>query len=144
MAYESSYARFRLAEALLASRGSRDEASAVLAEARARAVALGARPLIEAIDGLAARARLSLGEGAGATDSATAPIDDPVAAYELTARELEVLRLVVAGRTNRQIGEELFISESTAGVHVSRILAKFGVAGRVEAATIAARLGIAD
>ena len=71
-------------------------------------------------------------------------VPDPVAAYELTARELEVLRLVVAGRTNRQIGEELFISESTAGVHVSRILAKFGVAGRVEAATIAARLGITD
>ena len=76
---------------------------------------------------------------------AAAPdVPDPVAAYELTARELEVLRLVVAGRTNRQIGEELFISESTAGVHVSRILAKFGVAGRVEAATIAARLGITD
>jgi DNA-binding NarL/FixJ family response regulator len=55
-----------------------------------------------------------------------------------------VLRLLAAGRTNRQIGEELFISESTAGVHVSRILGKFGVAGRVEAATIAARLGIAD
>ena len=61
-------------------------------------------------------------------------------AYDLTAREIEVLRLVAAGRTNRQIGEELFISESTAGVHVSRILAKFGVAGRVEAATMAARL----
>ena len=144
LAYESSYARFRLAEALLASRGSRDEASAVLAEARTRAVALGARPLTEAIDGLAARARLTLEAGAGTTDGVTAAIDDPVAAYELTARELEVLRLVVAGRTNRQIGEELFISESTAGVHVSRILAKFGVAGRVEAATIAARLGIAD
>jgi DNA-binding NarL/FixJ family response regulator len=67
-----------------------------------------------------------------------------MAGYDLTPREVEVLRLVAAGRTNRQIGEELFISESTAGVHVSRILAKFGVAGRVEAATIAARLGIAD
>jgi DNA-binding NarL/FixJ family response regulator len=64
--------------------------------------------------------------------------------YDLTAREVEVLRLVAAGRTNRQIGEELFISESTAGVHVSRILAKFGVAGRVEAATMAARLGLTD
>ena len=70
----------------------------------------------------------SLGEiGDARTRRAGCP--DLVAAYELTARELEVLRLVVAGRTNRQIGEELFISESTAGVHVSRILAKFGVAG---------------
>ena len=144
IAYESAYARYRLAEALLAARGSRDEAGAVLAEARSRAVALGARPLIDEIDGLAARARLSLDDGAAAAVPVGLDAADPVAAYELTARELEVLRLVVAGRTNRQIGEELFISESTAGVHVSRILAKFGVAGRVEAATIAARLGIAD
>ena len=145
LAYESAYARFRLAEAMLAARESRDVAAAVLAEARSRANALGARPLSAVIDALAARARLSLAEGEGV--QAVEPgrgSDDPVAAYELTAREREVLRLVVAGRTNRQIGEELFISESTAGVHVSRILAKFGVAGRVEAATIAARLGIAD
>ena len=108
-----------------------------------RAAQLGALPLIEAIDGLAARARLPLGETVE-PEPAIDRVPDPVAAYELTARELEVLRLVVAGRTNRQIGEELFISESTAGVHVSRILAKFGVAGRVEAATIAARLGLTD
>ncbi len=143
MVYESAYARFRHGEALLAARGSRDEAAAVLAHGRATADQLGALPLVEAIDGLAARARLPLGEGVE-DGPAVAHAPDPVAAYELTARELEVLRLVVAGRTNRQIGEELFISESTAGVHVSRILAKFGVAGRVEAATIAARLGLAD
>jgi DNA-binding CsgD family transcriptional regulator/tetratricopeptide (TPR) repeat protein len=144
MAYEGAYARFRLAEAMLAARGPRDQASAVLAEARSRAVALGTRPLIDAIDGLAARARLALDDGVVASAPLTAEVGDPVAGYDLTARELEVLRLVAAGRTNRQIGEELFISESTAGVHVSRILAKFGVAGRVEAATIAARLGLAD
>jgi DNA-binding CsgD family transcriptional regulator len=144
MAFESAYARFRLAEAMLAARGSRDEASAVLVEARSRAAALSARPLLDLIDGLAARARLSLGDITDGAEPVSAGPGNPVAAYELTARELEVLRLVVAGRTNRQIGEELFISESTAGVHVSRILAKFGVAGRVEAATIAARLGIAD
>ena len=145
MAWDAAYARYRLAEAMLAARASREEATAVLAEARSRAVALGARPLVESIEGLAARARLPLGEIGEAVSVPPVPdVPDPVAAYELTARELEVLRLVVAGRTNRQIGEELFISESTAGVHVSRILAKFGVAGRVEAATIAARLGIAD
>ena len=48
------------------------------------------------------------------------------------------------GRTNRQIGDALFISASTAGVHVSNILGKLGVASRVEAATIAVRLGLAS
>ena len=144
MVFEGAYARFRQAEALLAARGSREDAAAVLTKARDTAASLGARPLLELIDGLAARARLSLGDVRMDAEPASPPAQDPMAAYELTARELEVLRLVAAGRTNRQIGEELFISESTAGVHVSRILAKFGVAGRVEAATIAARLGIAD
>jgi DNA-binding NarL/FixJ family response regulator len=51
-----------------------------------------------------------------------------------------VLALVAAGRTNRQIGGELFITEKTASVHVSRILAKLGVAGRGEAAAVAHRL----
>ena len=143
MAYEAAYARFREAEAVLADRGSRDAAAATLSKARETATTLGARPLLELIDGLAARARLSLDDIPESAEPVPAA-DDPMAAYDLTARELEVLRLVAAGRTNRQIGEELFISESTAGVHVSRILAKFGVAGRVEAATIAARLGIAD
>jgi DNA-binding NarL/FixJ family response regulator len=144
MVFEAAYARYRQAEALLASRGSRDGAAAILTSAREVAAGLAARPLIEAIDGLAARARLALGEAADVAEPETTDEPDPIAAYDLTARELEVLRLLAAGRTNRQIGEELFISESTAGVHVSRILGKFGVAGRVEAATIAARLGIAD
>jgi DNA-binding NarL/FixJ family response regulator len=69
---------------------------------------------------------------------------DPLAAYDLTPREVEVLGLVAQGRTNRQIADELFISESTAGVHVSHIIGKLGVGGRVEAATIAARLGLLD
>jgi DNA-binding NarL/FixJ family response regulator len=53
-----------------------------------------------------------------------------------------VLTLVAAGRTNRQIGEQLYITEKTASVHVSRILAKLGVASRGEAAAIAHRLGL--
>jgi DNA-binding NarL/FixJ family response regulator len=53
-----------------------------------------------------------------------------------------VLVLVAAGRTNRQIGQELFITEKTASVHVSRILTKLGVAGRGEAAAVAHRLGL--
>ncbi|HSH32107.1 MAG TPA: LuxR C-terminal-related transcriptional regulator, partial [Actinomycetota bacterium] len=59
-------------------------------------------------------------------------------------REREVLALLVEGHTNRRIAEELFISESTAGVHVSNILGKLGVATRTEAATVAARLGLVD
>ena len=51
-----------------------------------------------------------------------------------------MLRLVAAGRSNRQIAEELFISPKTASVHVSNILAKLGVAGRGEAAALAHRL----
>ncbi len=62
--------------------------------------------------------------------------------YGLTERELEVLELVVAGHSNREIGAALFISPKTASVHVSNILAKLDVDGRVEAATMALRLGI--
>jgi DNA-binding NarL/FixJ family response regulator len=46
--------------------------------------------------------------------------------------------------TNREIGEALFISDKTVGVHVGNILAKLGVSGRVEAATVAVRLGLTD
>jgi DNA-binding CsgD family transcriptional regulator len=61
---------------------------------------------------------------------------------ELTAREREVLAMVVEGKTNREIGAALFISESTAGVHVSNILAKLGVASRTEAAAFAIHAGL--
>ena len=53
-----------------------------------------------------------------------------------------MLRLLTAGRTNAQIGAELYISPKTAGVHVSNILRKLGVSGRVQAATIAERAGL--
>ena len=63
--------------------------------------------------------------------------------FGLTTREREVLVLLADGRTNRQIGDALFISGSTAGVHVSNILAKLGVTSRTEAAAVAVRLGLA-
>jgi cyanate lyase len=53
-----------------------------------------------------------------------------------------VLALVAKGWTNRRIGQELFITKGTAGVHVSRILAKLGAASRGEAAAIAHQLGL--
>jgi DNA-binding NarL/FixJ family response regulator len=61
---------------------------------------------------------------------------------ELTPRELEVLALLADGLTNREIGGELFISEKTASVHVSRILSKLSVPNRAAAAAAAQRLGI--
>jgi DNA-binding CsgD family transcriptional regulator len=64
--------------------------------------------------------------------------------FGLSSREREVLGLIVDGRTNREIGEHLFISQKTVGVHVGNILAKLGVSGRVEAATAALRLGLAE
>ena len=60
----------------------------------------------------------------------------------LTGREREVLVLVSQGRTNRQIGKNLFISEKTASVHVSNILAKLGAANRAEAGAKARALGL--
>lgn len=62
--------------------------------------------------------------------------------FGLSRREHEVLGLIAEGRTNREIGERLFISQKTVGVHVGNILAKLGVSGRVEAAAVAIRLGL--
>ena len=63
--------------------------------------------------------------------------------FGLSRREHEVLGLISEGRTNREIGERLFISQKTVGVHVGNILSKLGVSGRVEAAAVAIRLGMA-
>ena len=87
---------------------------------------------------------LALGLPLEADDAPVAPATEaaPLDPFGLTPREREVLALVSIGRTNRQIADELFISESTAGVHVSNILGKLGVASRTEAAGIAVRLDL--
>jgi DNA-binding CsgD family transcriptional regulator/tetratricopeptide (TPR) repeat protein len=64
--------------------------------------------------------------------------------FGLSQREREVLVQLALGRTNREIGERLFISQKTVGVHVGNILAKLGVSGRVEAAAVAIRLGLTE
>ena len=70
------------------------------------------------------------------------PADDPSA--ELTARELEVLRLVASGKPNKEIAAELEISERTARTHVSRILRKLQLSSRTQAALWAVREGLVE
>jgi DNA-binding CsgD family transcriptional regulator len=145
-----AYAAFRQAEALLAAHRPRAEAEAALRHAHAIATQLGARPLLGWIKGLGRRARIALRAPEAirsAEPSATSeePPDHATAAldrYGLTRREREILALLAGGWTNRRIAEALFIGESTAGVHVANIIGKLGVANRVEAAAVAARLGL--
>jgi DNA-binding CsgD family transcriptional regulator len=86
----------------------------------------------------------------GRSDLVRAIAGDPPAStrrpdtFGLSGREREVLALVAQGRTNREIGERLFISQKTVGVHVGNILAKLEVSGRVEAAAVAIRLGLTE
>lgn len=68
----------------------------------------------------------------------------PAAASELSARELDVLRLVVAGCENGEIATRLHLSPSTIKHHVSSTLEKLGVENRIQAAVMAVRLGIVD
>jgi len=138
--FEVAYARFRQAEALLVGGTPHQQAETVLRAAHQTAVALGAAPLRREIELLAQRGRLRLEDRVDTAVGPKAP--SPAASLGLTRREAEVLVLLAEGRTNRQIGQALFITPKTASVHVSRILAKLGVAGRGEAAAVAHRLGL--
>jgi DNA-binding NarL/FixJ family response regulator len=132
--------RWRAGEAQVAA-GEREAATATLERAHAVAAGLGAGWLRDEIEGLAARARLVL----AGSDGAAAPVATPVAQedpFGLTPRERQVLVLVAEGRTNREIGDSLFMAEKTASVHVSRILSKLDVRSRTEAAAVAHRLGL--
>jgi DNA-binding NarL/FixJ family response regulator len=130
--YEIARARWRLAEAL-AEVGRRNEAEEQWRTAADTADRLAAKPLRRALDNLARRARIG-----------TAPqLPDGEVLASLTSREREVLRLIAAGRSNREIASVLFIAPKTASVHVSNILGKLGAASRTEAAAIAHREGLA-
>ncbi|TFV90009.1 helix-turn-helix transcriptional regulator [Blastococcus sp. CT_GayMR16] len=131
-----AYARYRLAEARCGA-GDRSAAAELLREAARTSERLGARPLHDDVLALARRARIDL-DPAGEPVAAEGPVP-----FGLTDREREVLALVAAGRSNGQIATALFISPKTASVHVSNILAKLGVSGRIEAAAVAHRLGLA-
>ena len=105
------------------------------------AAADGHAPLLAQIRTLAQRARISLPSPPGDPAQAT-PAPQATAPYRLTERELAVLQLLAAGRSNAQIGTELFISAKTVSVHVTGILRKLGVANRVQAAALAERAGL--
>ncbi|WP_199701621.1 helix-turn-helix transcriptional regulator [Jiangella rhizosphaerae] len=127
--FQVALARWRLAEVLVAG-GDRDAAAVELAAALETADRLGAQPLATAVRDLARRAHVAL--------PGTAL---PVAGL-LTPRELSVLELVARGYTNRKVGEELFISEKTVSVHLSRVMTKLGAASRTEAVSVAHQRGL--
>jgi DNA-binding CsgD family transcriptional regulator len=132
--FELARALASAAEASLAA-WPREEAADALKEAHQIAARIGAVPLRLRLEALARRGRVDL---AGVETA-----DDTAERLGLTRREREVLALLAVGRSNRQIGEHLYMAESTAGVHVSNILAKLGVTRRSEAAVIAHRIGLA-
>jgi DNA-binding CsgD family transcriptional regulator len=149
-AFQVAYCRWRAAELVLAGGGPRGEVPSMLAAAHTIAERLGAEPLRREIADLARRARVPLEASA---DAAGAPRDgagaheaggEPSTADRigLTARELDVLRLMAAGATNREIAGRLYISPKTVAVHITRILAKLDARTRVEAAGLAQRLGL--
>jgi DNA-binding CsgD family transcriptional regulator/tetratricopeptide (TPR) repeat protein len=111
-------------------------------------VAVGPGPVDGRRDGRAGEG--AHGGAAGGTGSAVVrgvvgeTSATPKDTFGLSRREREVLALISEGRTNREIGERLFISQKTVGVHVGNILAKLGVSGRVEAAAVAIRLGLTE
>ena len=112
---------------ILRAAGDTAAAREVAAAAREDATRLGAAPVLDQLRGL----------------GASAPRQRP-GNTDLTPREREILALVAAGRSNGEIGKQLFISTKTVSVHVSNILAKLGASGRTEAAALARQAGLLD
>jgi ATP/maltotriose-dependent transcriptional regulator MalT len=130
--YEQAWALLRVGECHIVT-GRRQTAAAPLHQAGSIARELDAQPLLRAVADLIRQGRVDL--GGLETDDIGRPH-----AMALTARELEVLTLVAAGRSNDEIARELFISPKTASVHVSHILTKLDVRSRTEATATAHRL----
>lgn len=126
---ERGLAGARLVEVLLDAGRRGQEVVDLAAAARTDLLGLGLVAEAQRLDGLLRRARVTAGDPDRVRDL-------------LTPRERQVLELVAAGRSNGEIGRELFISTKTASVHVSNILAKVGASSRTEAAAVARRQGL--
>jgi DNA-binding CsgD family transcriptional regulator len=113
----------------------RRRAVSLLDQAWSISTELGMRPLAERV--LALKKQAPLDRRSGGTDRVSLAYPD-----RLTEREVEVLRLIASGKSNRKISEELVISPSTVAHHISNIFHKTGVSNRAEAATYAARHGL--
>jgi DNA-binding CsgD family transcriptional regulator len=135
-----AYALLRHAEAIAAA-GEHASAAEASAEALDLAQEMGAAPLVEEISAFIRAAQLPAAD-APSNGSAAAEADE-LEEFGLTSREREVLMLIADGRSNGQIADKLVISRKTASVHVSNILAKLGVATRIEAAALVHRRGLA-
>jgi len=108
-----------------------------LRQAHSTALQLGAEPLQKQVEILARIARVTLRKPIPIADQPA----QPAALAALTAREREIMAFLVAGRSNREIGKALVISDKTVSVHVTNILRKTGTTTRIEAAALAKRLG---
>jgi ATP/maltotriose-dependent transcriptional regulator MalT len=139
--YPAAYCRWREAEALLAGRSGRQRAADSLGMARRTCVELATDPLLTRIERLAQRARIELDQPAetGPDRSTTIARD-----LGLTAREVEVLGQLAAGRTDREMADVLFISRKTASCHVSNLLRKLDVPNRVVAGRLGQDLGLVE
>jgi DNA-binding CsgD family transcriptional regulator/tetratricopeptide (TPR) repeat protein len=140
----AAYARWRQGQALLLHRRA-GEAEPVLRRSLAAAATLRSQPLADAVAATLRAARLD--------PSPPAPVDagPPVAGRrgepgrakdKLTLRELEVLQFAARGKTNKEIGRSLYISDRTVGIHLSHIMEKLGARNRLEAVQVAHRRGI--
>ena len=132
--YPAAYSRLRQAEASFARKARRGTATAAIRQAYAIACTMGARPFAAEITAVAARARVAL------TGDDPAPIRSAANGHGelggLTERERQVLAAVAEGLTNREIGQRLYISERTVGVHVGHIFDKLQVRTRVQASRV--------
>lgn len=136
MPYHGAYCRWRQAEALLGAGGGRRLAADELARAWRASREMGAGWLADRVERLAQRARIVLpGDDGGGRPSLASDLG-------LTAREVEVLGQLAAGRTDAQIAEQLFISKKTASVHVSNLLRKLGVDNRYDAGAVGRQVGV--
>jgi DNA-binding CsgD family transcriptional regulator/tetratricopeptide (TPR) repeat protein len=141
MPHRVAYCRWRQSEAVLATPGNRSRARQVLLAADR--LAEGHEPLKEVIRSTAARARITLDDVTSTdTRAARLPAKPEPVAERLTSRERAVLQLLAQGKTNSEIGKELYISPKTASVHVTSILRKLGVHSRTHAAAVAERTGL--